>query len=103
MEKRSERTCFFFANSFENFNTLLTVGASKFERLFTSHGKNKQLSSPGSFISYVQVRHENRYVELVWLSEDDPLRIKQFEQMPIIDYWHLLNRRIEQLEKAKRK
>jgi len=30
---------------------------------------------------------------MVWLSGDDPMKIETMERMPIIDYWHLLNRK----------
>ena len=30
---------------------------------------------------------------MVWLSGDDPMKIEHLERMPIIDYWHLLNRK----------
>ena len=30
---------------------------------------------------------------MVWLAGDDPMKIETMERMPIIDYWHLLNRK----------
>jgi hypothetical protein len=33
---------------------------------------------------------------MVWLAGDDPMKIEHLERMPIIDYWHLLNRKYEQ-------
>jgi hypothetical protein len=37
---------------------------------------------------------------LVWLANDDPVKIEHLERMPIIDYWHLLNRKYAANQKA---
>jgi len=34
------------------------------------------------------------------LAGDDPMKIEIMERMPIIDYWHLLNRKYVANEKA---
>jgi hypothetical protein len=30
---------------------------------------------------------------LIWLAGDDVMKISELERMPIIDYWHLLDRK----------
>jgi hypothetical protein len=37
---------------------------------------------------------------LVWLAQEDPMRMKELERMPLIDYWFLLNRKLDALHRA---
>lgn len=43
---------------------------------------------------------------MLWLADDDPTKIEPLERMPLIDYWHLLNRKLaaaEQIAKQQKK
>lgn len=37
---------------------------------------------------------------MLWLADDDPTKIEALEKLPIIDYWHLLNRKLEAADRA---
>jgi hypothetical protein len=38
---------------------------------------------------------------MVWLADEDPTRIEALERMPLIDYWHLLNRKLASVQPKK--
>ena len=100
MEERPCRYRFFFANAIERFDSLLRFAKIKFTNLWGS-GRGTEHSTPErSFTALVAEGHDNRYVELVWLAGDDPLKIEHLERMPLIDYWHLLNRKYAAAQKA---
>lgn len=99
MEKRPRGFEFFFANSIERIDTLLRFSRSKFSHLFGG-GARTELNSPErSFKALIAEGHDSKYVEMVWLAGDDPMKIEHMERMPIIDYWHLLNRKYAAAEK----
>lgn len=99
MEERPGSVKFFFANSLEGSDTLLRFSRGKFTNLFRSGKRVEYNTLSRSFKALVAEDHDNRYVELVWLSGDDPVNIEQLERMPIIDYWLLLNRKYAAIEK----
>jgi len=37
------------------------------------------------------------------LADGDPIKIKELEKMPLVDYWHLLNMRISDMNIANAK
>jgi hypothetical protein len=106
VEGRPRNACFFFANAAKGLDTILRFGRQKFKHVFGSSRTVKQDASQSSFIAAIGQRHEHRYVELIWLAEDDPLRIEKLGQMPIVEYWNLLNRKLaaaEKLEQLRKK
>ena len=100
MEARPRNTCFFFANAFAGFDTLFRFGANRFKHLFGDNREGEPNSPERSFRSIVAERHESRYVELIRLADSDPIKIKELEKMPLVDYWHLLNMRIGDINAA---
>jgi hypothetical protein len=43
---------------------------------------------------------------MCWMAGDDPVRINAYEQMPLIEYWAMLNKRVaeakQEMERAKK-
>lgn len=93
MEKRPGGFKFFFADSSERLDTLLRFSRSKFTDLFGGSKRVEHDTFRKGFKALIAESHDNRYVEMVWLAGDDPMKIETMERMPIIDYWHLLNRK----------
>ena len=99
MEKRPGGFKFFFADASERLDSLLRFSRSKFTNLFGNSKRVEHDTFSRSFKTLIAESHDNRYVEMVWLSGDDPMKIEHFERMPIIDYWHLLNRKYQANQK----
>ena len=93
MEKRPRGVKFFFADASERLDTLLRFSRGKFTNLFGNSKRVEHDTFSRSFKTLIAESHDNRYVEMVWLAGDDPMKIEHLERMPIIDYWHLLNRK----------
>lgn len=94
---------FFFANAIERLNTLFGFARNKFTYVFGGGSGIKRSTHERSFKTFVAEGHDNRYVELVWCAEENPMTITHMERMPIVDYWHLLNRRYEAAARARNK
>lgn len=43
----------------------------------------------------------SREDQLFWLADNDPGKIEQFRRMPLVEYWSILNTRMELLKKRK--
>lgn len=37
-----------------------------------------------------------------WLADDDPVKIEAFSRMPLIEYWAILDDKIEQIKKQEK-
>ena len=93
METRPTGFKFFFANAAFKFDSLLGFARNKFTNLFGNSKRVEHDTFSRSFKTLIAESHDNRYVELLWLAGDDPMKIETMERMPIIDYWTLLNRK----------
>ncbi len=100
METRPGGFKFFFANAAIQFDSLLRFARSKFTNLFGSGKRIEHNTYARGIKTLIAEGHDNRYVELIWLAGDDPLKIETMERMPIIDYWNLLNRKYAANERA---
>jgi hypothetical protein len=39
----------------------------------------------------------------MWLSDEDPLKAKELERIPLVEYWFKLNKKLADYKKAKQK
>jgi hypothetical protein len=36
---------------------------------------------------------------MLWLAAGDPVRVDEFERMPLLDYWAMLNNRVSEIKR----
>ena len=87
MEKRPGGFEFFFANATEGFDTVLRFSRGKFTNIFGSGKRIEYNSLQRSFKALVAEDHDNRYVELIWLAGDDPMKIEKYERPKNITHY----------------
>jgi hypothetical protein len=39
----------------------------------------------------------------MWLSDEDPLKAKELERIPLVEYWFKLNKKLAEYKKVKQK
>lgn len=48
----------------------------------------------------MQTSLDNRYLETLWLADGDVTKIREYEKLPLLEYFFLLNKKLADAQKA---
>lgn len=94
---------FFFADAVKRIDTVLEYSRERFKNVFRGGKSDRQNPPTRSYRSIVGKGIDDRFGELCWLAGDDPVKIEQFQKMPIVDYYAILDKKIEWVLKQDKK
>ena len=93
---------FFFSNAPKRVSAVIEFARKRYPDLFVSN-KNDKRNSPGSsYRNIVGKSINDRYDQLCKMADYQPSKIKELEGAPIMDYYMILNSRVQAAMKAKK-
>lgn len=103
MESSRGDARFFFTTAVRQINAINEYARKKFSNVFTG-GKSDRQNTPQASFRYIVGRGvEERNKQLIWLGENDPVKIDGLKRIPIIEYYQILDNKIELANKLKEK
>ena len=103
MEGGPRRFAFFFDGAYERLDTVLKYAQTRFTELFPRDGGSGQVAPEGPPFALIQQGIDKRYEQLISLAGSDPLKIKGYSEMSLIEYYAILNLALAQQVKERSK
>lgn len=94
MEERPGSIGFFFEQASSRIDAIYEFARRECKNLFSGIGRGEQDAPTTIIRGVIQGSIKARHEQLVWISGGDPVKIKGFERMPIIDYLLILDKKI---------
>jgi hypothetical protein len=91
---------FFFNTACKGLDTVFDYARSKFKNVFPG-GKSDRQNTPQASYQYIVGRGvDDRQRQVYMLAENDPTRVEGFMRLPLVEYYGILDNKLEQLKKA---
>ena len=91
---------FFLQDAPKRTRAVIEFAGKRFPDLFNGVQKHKRNTPSGGYRRIVGGVINDRYSQLCALGNYEPGRIAELERCPIIDYYMILNSRVQEAEKA---
>jgi len=92
---------FFFKDAPQRISAVLDYARKRYPDLFDGNKVYKRNTPGSSYRNIVGKLIQDRYDQLYHLAEYDPHKIMDYERIPIMDYYMILNSRVQAVQKAK--
>ncbi|MBK7882485.1 MAG: hypothetical protein IPJ81_00585 [Chitinophagaceae bacterium] len=78
---------FFATNAAKNIGTIFTIARQQFKELFSGARKDQSITPETSIRSIIQASIDNRYLEMLWVADNDFTKVKELEKLPLLEYY----------------
>lgn len=99
MERRSGHTGFFFADAVQRLDSFFEYTKRQCTNIFSGGGGNKPVSPQDAPGAIIQAELDQWFNHMHWLAEGDPVKLKVVGEMPSIEFFLLLDKKIAETKK----
>ncbi len=93
---------FFFADTPKRVSAVIEYARKRYPDLFDSNKSNRRNTPQASYRYIVGGTINDRHDQLCMIADYEPGKIKELEAAPIIDYYMILNSRVQAAKKQKK-
>lgn len=100
MEAGAGGSGFFFEDATKRLNKLFDVAGNECRAVFPSGGDDRRPAPQRPAGRTIQESIKKRFLQMCWMGDDDRMKIKALERMPLMEYFLLLDKKLVDVQKA---
>jgi len=101
MERGRGYSRFFFEDAVKRLDSVFDYARGKFTNIFSGGKSDRQNTPQGSYRYIVGKGVEEREQQIYLLAENDPVKVQEYLKIPLIEYYRMLDNKLEQMKRLK--